>query len=526
MKACTTETRDHPKPATFQAQWQKAVRERPDATFLIFLDEEEVQHQWSYAEFDLLVSRTAGKLRALGVEGGDAVHCALRNSPAFVLIWLAAAHLGAWMVSSDPASSRKDLVSQFSRTQPRVGICAASRAEAYREASQGFPHPLIEVTEGVGDTMVESPLLGRPAPSSPVGSHQRLALMFTSGTTSTPKGVVLTQANYGLMGEAMASLANLGAEDRWFVSLPLFHGNAQFYCFAPAINRGASVALASRFSASRWVQQAHTVAATHTSLFAAPIRMILARTPSDASPLHLTHAWFAQNLAPDHYDQFARMVGCLPRQLYGMTETVSVATADMRDRPSPDIIGTPAPGREVELRDPASDQTVRHGEPGILCIRGTPGVDLFEEYLDDAERTAQALRTDSRGTWLYTGDLVRADAQGNLHFVGRVDDVIKVGGENVSLTEVEAHLANAPGVLEVAVLAKDDVVLDKVPVAFVVPDGRTPPPTLADLTAWSEENLVPSARPRQWAIVETLPRTSVGKIRRFALSADDTEPVA
>jgi carnitine-CoA ligase len=74
-------------------------------------------------------------------------------------------------------------------------------------------------------------------------------------------------------------------------------------------------------------------------------------------------------------------------------------------------------------------------------------------------------------------------------------------------------------------VAKEDAVLDKVPVAFVVPDHRTRPPTLEELGTWSSENLVPSARPRQWAIVETLPRTSVGKIRRFALSAHDTDPL-
>jgi carnitine-CoA ligase len=510
---------------TFQAQWQNAVRERPNATFLVFLDDDDTQHRWTYAEFDLLVSRTAGKLSTLGVRRGDAVHCALRNSPAFVLVWLASAQLGAWMVSSDPASSRTDLASQFSRTQPQVGVCATDRAAAYREASQGFRHTLIEVDEDFRDTTDGSPLLGRTAPSTPVAAHERLALMFTSGTTSTPKGVVLTQANYGHMGESMASLADLGEGHRWFVSLPLFHGNAQFYCFAPAINRGASVALASKFSASRWVQQARLVGATHTSLFAAPIRMILARSTTDAGRLELAHAWFAQDLAPEHYHEFARLIGCLPRQLYGMTETVSVATADMRARPSSDVIGTPTRGREVELRDPASGQRVREGDPGVLCIRGTPGVDLFKEYLDDPERTAQALRADSRGTWLYTGDLVRADSEGNLRFVGRVDDVIKVGGENVSLTEVEAHLAGAPGVLEVAVVAKEDAVLDKVPVAFVVPDHRTRPPTLEELGTWSSENLVPSARPRQWAIVETLPRTSVGKIRRFALSAHDTDPL-
>ena len=135
--------------------------------------------------------------------------------------------------------------------------------------------------------------------------------MFTSGTTAQPKGVVLTQANYRHVAEAMAAAANLGADDRWLVTLPLFHANAQYYCFAPAINVGASVALTATFSASQWIDMANELGATHASLFAAPIRMILARTPDDTTPCRLRHTWFAQSLGPDHHRRFGELTGTL-----------------------------------------------------------------------------------------------------------------------------------------------------------------------------------------------------------------------
>jgi crotonobetaine/carnitine-CoA ligase len=348
--------------------------------------------------------------------------------------------------------------------------------------------------------------------------------MFTSGTTSEPKGVVLTQHNYAHVADTMSAIAGLRPEHRWLVTLPLFHANAQYYCIAPAIAVGASVALTSAFSASRWPHQARDLAATHASLFAAPIRMILARRPADAPAGRLEHVWFAQNLGAQHYEEFSALAGCRPRQLYGMTETVAIVCADVSDPYRNDTIGPPITGREVSLRLPETGAEAPPGEPGELVLRGVPGQDLFLEYLDDPAATGRAFDQRDGTTWFHTGDMVAREAASAdsangdaLRFVGRRDDVIKVSGENVSLTEVEATLAQAPGVLECAVLGRPDPVRDTVPVAYVVPRDREHPPSALDLAAWAERNLSAAARPRDWHLIDELPRTSVGKVRRFKL---------
>ncbi|PBC47939.1 o-succinylbenzoate--CoA ligase [Rhodococcus sp. ACS1] len=507
---------------TFNEHWETAVADHGDQPFLVFHDDTDTT-TYSYLDFDQIVAETGGTLCRHGVRRGSAVHVALRNSPAFVALWLATARLGAFLVPVDPASAVRDIASQIRRTQPTVGVCARSRAETYRAGAQGMVPTILEMDETTSDVSPDGPLVAdQPVTvaTCDIALFDRLAVMFTSGTTSEPKGVSLTQENYSTVGEVMAAAVGLRPEHRWLVALPLFHANAQYYCFAPAIVTGASVALTRTFSASRWVHQAHELGATHASLFAAPIRMILARCGIDRPPLHLEHVWFAQSLGREHYEHFAELVGCRPRQLYGMTETVAAVTGDTSVPLRHDVIGEPLGSRVVDVVDAEDGQPTPPGTPGKLRVRGVRGSDLFQCYLDDQETTNRAFTDLPDGTsWFDTGDLVVADPDSGMYrFVGRADDVIKVSGENVSLTEVESIVAQAPGVLEAAVIAQPDPIRDHVPVAYVVPRDSTQPPDVDALEQWAIGNLAPAARPRSWHVIDELPRTSVGKVRRFRIA--------
>jgi carnitine-CoA ligase len=516
-------------PMTFAQRWEMAVASSGDRPFLIFEGPGQSVSQWTYRQFDEVVRRMGATLAAAGVTPGSSIHVVLRNCPAFVAIWLACARSGAWLVPVDPTSTARDIGRQLDRVRPAAGICAASRADVYaagvRESAAGRL-TVIELAETAADVAPTAAVGtgagtgrgGAAGPDPAVAPADRLAVMFTSGTTSEPKGVVLTQHNYAHVADTMSAVVGLRPEHRWLVTLPLFHANAQYYCIAPAIAVGASVALTSTFSASQWLRQARDLSATHASLFAAPIRMILARRPADAPAGRLEHVWFAQNLGRQHYDEFAALAGCRPRQLYGMTETVAIVCADVSDPYRHDTIGPPIEGRSIVLRNPETGADAPSGEPGELVLAGVPGENIFLEYLDDPAATNRSLVRRDGVTWFRTGDMVaRAKGTDALRFVGRRDDVIKVSGENVSLTEVEATLAQAPGVLECAVLGRPDPVRDAVPVAYVVPRDPEHPPAISDLAAWSERNLAAAARPRDWHLIEALPRTSVGKVRRFKL---------
>jgi crotonobetaine/carnitine-CoA ligase len=325
---------------------------------------------------------------------------------------------------------------------------------------------------------------------------------------------VISQANYAFAGKTMSEAAALNENDRHIVVLPLFHANAQYYSFASAIWAGASVALMHTFSASGFLSQAARHGATCASLFAAPLRMILARGgPVDG--VQLRHCWFAQNISDDQYATVVDWFGCQPRQLYGMTETIPAVLTDIADNPRPDSMGFVTDGCEVALHDAAGVETVDR-DVGEIVVRGTAGVTLFTEYLGDPVTTTASFR----GEWFRTGDRASRDSSGRFFFDGRRSDVLKVAGENVSTVEVEAVLTAHPGVLEASVVGAPDEVRDEVPVGFVVPSDLQSPPTVEELFAWCESRLGKAKQPREITLLDELPRTSVGKIRKFLLKEE------
>ncbi len=486
------------EPITFAAMWQRAVAARPNAPFLSFQGPNGTTVEWTYAEFDDVVARAAAHLAGHGVGSGSAVHLALTNSPAFVALWLATVRLGGWIVPSDPMGATPELAGHIERTAPAVGFCAGARAGVYRGAAPAAL-PVIEIDEA--DTALEVFGSDRHAAWPEPDLRDRAAVMFTSGTTGRPKGVEITQANYAFAGATMAAAAGLEAQHRQLVVLPLFHANAQFYSFASAIAVGASVALMHTFSASRFLDQARDHAATHASLIAAPIRMILSRATAPAAPVGLQHCWYAMNITGAQHDTLTSWLGCRPRQLYGMTETLPAVLTEPADDPQPDSMGMVTPGCLVELAD------------GEIVVGGEPGITLFAGYLDDPDTTAASFADG----WFATGDRATRTDDGRFHFDGRRSDVLKVAGENVSTVEVEQVIGAFPGVLEVAVVGQPDEVRDEGPVAFVAAEKSGDPPSIDALHVWCAERLTKSKRPRDITLVEKLPRTSVGKIRKFLL---------
>ena len=461
----------------------------PDRVFLVLDNGDSV----TYAEQLTRSRQVAAGLRRRGAGPGDRVHVQLANCREFYDAWFGTALSGTVLVPTGPGSSADELAHVLADAAPVVSIRWPADVDALRAGVAG------------GDADDVDPGDFEPGAVA--------AILYTSGTTSRAKGVMVTDANYIAVGHAVADHLTVTAEDRWLIVLPLFHANAQYYCTMSALVRGASIALCPKFSASGWGRQARTTGATLASLFAAPVRMILASPEcgQDADS-RLRTVLFAQNLSAVDATAFERRFDTRLVQLYGMTETVLPPTMNPDDETRQwDSIGRPLPGVTVELVD-AQGATVTGEGTGEMCIGGRPGSTLAAGYWRNGDATRETF-TD-RG--LRTGDLARRAGDGFLYFVDRSKDMIKRAGENVSVGEIERVVGDHPAVAECAAIGVPDPVRDEaIVLVAVVRAGRHL--TTDDLHSWCTERLSSFKVPSSVVFVDALPRTSVGKIRKSAL---------
>jgi crotonobetaine/carnitine-CoA ligase len=482
----------------------QAVR-HGNRAFLLFERQPGSVEEYTWADMLARAERTAGALHRLGVNPRDRFSVHLSNCPEFFDVWFGAALLGAAMVPSNPLCTVDELAYHYSHAGCRVSVTQPDLLETARAAAGGS----ITVVS-IDEDWVRADDV---PPSVDVQPLDVLGVLYTSGTTSRPKGVLITQAAYLSVGDAVAEHIRLQPSDRNLIVLPMFHANAQYYSTMSALVTGASVALAPRFSASRWSEQAATMGATITSLFAAPMRMILAQEPTGHDRAHsLRLGLFAQNVTDEQLATFESRFDVPMAQLYGMTETVAPPTVNpvYGDRRGASI-GRPISGARLRVVD-ADGNDVPLGEEGELLVAGEPGRTLMLAYLDNEEATAQALRDG----WLWTGDSVRLDEDGYLYFVDRRKDMIKRAGENVATGEVERVVNDHPAVFESAAYGVPDEMRDEaIHVAIVLHPGTEL--SADELLAHCRAQLAKFKVPDEVHFVESLPRTSVGKIQKHLL---------
>jgi carnitine-CoA ligase len=444
----------------------------PDKPFVIYDDLEGGITQLSYAEFDAHVNRTANVLRTLGLNKGDKINLHLPNCLEFLYLWFGAAKIGAVIMPTNILSVPAELEYLISHSESRFIFTQASHLAAVTEVRQQCP--MVEqviicgATASFPDTLDFASLLTKQPvglPPADVTPLDDVSILYTSGTTSRPKGVLITNANYIYAGETVAKAIRLTPDDRHCIVLPLFHANAQYYSTMSVLVTGASIALMARFSASNYFDSCITHHCTVGSLFAAPIRLILAqkRRPELRSN-KLRIVLTAQNVTAAQLDEWAERFGAPLLQLYGMTETMGPPLMNPIDYERNNLsIGLPTLGYEVILVDDEGEP-VSQGETGQILVFGRPGWSIMKGYFKNPEATAQTIREG----WLWTGDNAYQDDAGYFHFVDRAKDMIKRAGENVAASEVEAVILQHPKVFDCAVIGVPDALRDEAIKAFVV----------------------------------------------------------
>jgi fatty-acyl-CoA synthase len=493
----------------------------------------------TFADVAAGVDRVARGLIALGIRPGDLVALWMVNRPEWIEIAFAVMKIGAVLVPINTRLRTDDVAYILDQSDSTTLILGERSGPVdylgmVRELQPlGTPReasrlPKLGRIVLLGDdrrpaTIPWSELLGRAADTDDAVLAARVAavdpehlayLMYTSGTTGLPKGVMHDHSFVRNVTDRAFRLA-IGEQDVIMMYLPLFHIFAFTEGMLTTMMTGARQVLTETFDGKESVELIARERATVLHGFDTHFKELCdahAQRPRDVSSVRTGIIAAGMSSSTPIARQARKLFGSLV-SAYGMSEFgvgVAVGALDSTEEQCCEASGYPAPGYEIRVVDPATGRDQPTGTPGEIRVRG---YSLMQGYYNKPEATAAAIDADG---WMHTGDMGVFRADGHLRFMGRYKDMLKTGGENVDPMEVEAYLMSQPGIDVAAVVSYPDARLGEVGVAFV----RRPPGhavTEDEVLARCRGRIASFKIPRHVIFVDDFPMTSSGKIQKVKL---------
>ena len=493
-------------------------------------DGEPRRRVWTYAELDGEVNRHAHALLALGVKKGDVVAAFLYNTPAFVFSLLAAARVGAIFNPINYRLAAQELAFILDDGKAKVLLFEAEGAEVVEKArDHGTPtthwvYADPEPTPAFATHRLDTLAAGQPATPPPVlvEEDDPCILMYTSGTTGRPKGVIHSHRSKLAHNAMMHQAMTLSREDVGLAVAPLNHTAELHTSFLPRLQLGATQVLLRRFDAGEAWRLTEVEKVTH--FFAAPTMVtLLLHHPDvarrDLSSLRLVE-YGGASMAPHLIREWDKKVGAGLVQIYGTTEmgpcmSVLYPHEQLSHAGS---AGLPSLNHDLVVAKVKADGSPSDpadrcdpDEVGEILVRGPC---MMGGYLNRPEANARALAFG----WYHTGDLGSLDGSGYLWIRDRIDHMINSGAENIYPREVEDALIEHPGILEVAVVGEADATWGQVVAAHVVAkSGAVLTQESLDHFLLDGDRLAHYKRPRRYHFIAALPKTTSGKIQKHLL---------
>ncbi|MFC7386078.1 AMP-binding protein [Sphaerisporangium rhizosphaerae] len=486
----------------------------------------------TYAELAARVERLAAALHGLGVRRGDVVTLQLPNSWQLVALSLACARVGAIAGPVATIMRRREVEFMTRLTRSPLYVAAAevrgfSFADMSAEVAAAVPtlrHRVLLGGGGAGGTLdLDRDLLGREweREVEPGVLDDREArpddlaqVMFTSGTTGEPKGVMHSHNTLGALNRAQIEVLGLTSDEVTAMGSPTTLQAGYTWNFLMPLILGATAVQIDAWDPGLMLRVMEQEGVTFF-YGPPPFLMDLIRAqqedPRDLSALR-SFATGSAPIPPVLVEQARDVLGCRLYALWGMTENGAVTVTRPEDPPmrAAESDGTPVPGMEVRIVDERTGRPVAPGATGLLQVRGAS---QCLGYYRREELYAESLTPDG---WFDTGDLARDDGHGGIRIAGRVKDVISRGGVKIPAVEVEAALLRHPAIRDIAVVGLPDERMGERACAVIVPDGT--PPTISDLRAHlAELEMAKQYWPERLEIVDALPRTPSGKVQKFVL---------
>jgi acyl-CoA synthetase (AMP-forming)/AMP-acid ligase II len=469
----------------------------------------------TFAEWDQRSNQLARGLAARGIAQGDRVALYLSND--WFLDWIvayAAIHkAGAVAVPVNTRLTARELVTILDHAGVRAAITCADMIEgpmteaitrvgslelvASIDGVDGRDGAIVDLATVFDDDAADFQVSLEPGDLADI--------MYTSGTTGTPKGVAVRHRNASLLPNGEVPWT----ANSWLQSSPPFTFAGISFVYNP-MKLGLAGMYQAKFDAGRWLTFVEELRPTCTFIVPAMAQLLVNHDRWEAAELD-SLTLVSVGSAPLPPDTLIRLCERFPNATvtngYGMTEAGPAYCAMNRAEVLKRIgsVGKPMPPMEVRITDPASGDDVALGEPGEVLVRAKG---RQREYYRDTEATERAWTPEG---WLHSGDIGRLDADGYLYIVGRMKEVIIRGGNNVHATDVESVLYEHPGVLEAAVVGVAHDVLGEDIAAFVVPTEGTVL-TVDDLDQHCRARLADYKCPRRFTFLDALPRNPTGKV--------------
>lgn len=462
-------------------------------------------------------NRIAGNLQKNGIRKGDRVLVCMPNCPEVLFSYQGIARTGAIIVPVMFLLHAEEIAYILRNSGAKAVITNAATMPKLRQAISGLPEkPVVFSADGI----TSDPLENAFTPVTGIREDNPAVILYTSGTTGSPKGVILTHRN--LYSNAVNSAANTKEGQGREVTigvLPLAHVyglTVSNVCYI----KGYSVVVFAKFEPEQVFAAIEKYRVRSFSVVPAMVYAMYHHPKAEAYDLSSLEslgsgsAPLPEALRRGFLDKF----GVEVLEGYGLSEAAPVVSSYKEGMPyKPGSVGVPIPGVEIKIVNP-NDLEVPAGEVGELVVRGdniTPG------YYQNREETARVLKNG----WLYTGDLAKVDEDGYLYIVDRKKDLIIRGGFNIYPRDIEELLARHPAVLETAVIGVPDERMGEEALAFIV--KKTGDETSAqDLAAYCRKHLAKNKVPKKFVFLDDLPRNGVGKILKTQLrkQAADLQP--
>ncbi len=491
----------------------------PETALAYGIEPGELTYRQAQARIDVL--KTA--YQTAGYGHGHRVGLLLENRPDFLLHWFALNALGVSVVPVNAELRAAELAYLIGHSDMIMAVALPQRHGSLLDAAGNGPLVIM-----APDDMPPGAPLPAPYQDAPITAGTECALLYTSGTTGRPKGCMLPNDYFLHAGRWYRDIGGLAAlrngEERMLTPLPLVHMNAMAYSVMAMVLTGGCLIAIDRFHPRSWWETVRSTEATVVHYLGVMPAILMKAPPSAQDQAHRVRFGFGAGIDRALHTPFEQRFGFPLLEAWAMTETgagaVVIANCEPRFAGS-SCFGKAGPDVHVRVvNDAGQDAAVEeHGELLVRHGGKDPRFGFFAGYLKDDQASREAWRDG----WFHTGDIVRRNAQGYLHFVDRKKNVIRRSGENIAAVEVESVLLQHPAVKAVAVAATPDAVRgDEVLACVVAHDmpGPAQAESLArDIVTWCLGQLAYYKVPGHVAFIDALPLTATNKIQRGELKA-------